>query len=53
MPRAGMVTHPNVWEWCGYHELIGWCQRLRLLDIDRLVELFGLSNKQSWAESHQ
>jgi putative transposase len=32
MVRAGKVTHPHDWQWCGYHELVGlkrrYCQML-------------------------
>jgi len=36
MVRARAVTHPNQWEWVGYHEIMGRRQRYRLLDLDRL-----------------
>ena len=38
MVRAGVVSHPNEWAWCGYHEIFGKRQRYRLLDIKRLVK---------------
>jgi putative transposase len=53
MVRAGVVSHPNEWAWCGYHELVGNRQRYCFLDIERLVELLGLGNRQSLAEIHQ
>ena len=53
MVRAGVVSHPSEWAWCSYHELVGNRQRFRFLDIERLVELLGLSNRQSLAEIHQ
>ncbi len=53
MVRAGVVSHPNDWAWCGYHELVGNRQRFRVLDIERLVDLLGLSNRKSMAEIHQ
>jgi putative transposase len=37
MVRAGVVTHPSQWRWCGYDELIGNRARYRLLDFDRLL----------------
>ncbi len=53
MVRAGVVRHPNEWAWCGFHELVGRRQRYRLLDIERLVELLGLSRREALAEIHQ
>ncbi len=41
MVRAGVVSHPSEWEWCGYHELVGERSRYRLLDVNRLLELLG------------
>jgi hypothetical protein len=29
MVRAGVVTHPSAWAWCGYEELVGERQRYR------------------------
>jgi putative transposase len=34
--RCGVVSHPQEWEWVGYHEIMGRRQRCRLLDLDRL-----------------
>jgi putative transposase len=48
MVRAGVVSHPSGWEWCGYHELVGGRSRYRLLDMDRLMELLGESNIESF-----
>ncbi|MEA1926873.1 MAG: hypothetical protein U9N73_01600, partial [Candidatus Auribacterota bacterium] len=36
MIRAGVVSHPEEWEWCGYRELMGIRKRYRVLDIPRL-----------------
>lgn len=41
MVRAGVVTHPKQWRWCGYHELTGQRKRYRLLDLERLLESLG------------
>lgn len=41
MVRAGVVTHPKQWRWCGYHELMGQRKRYRLLDLERLLESLG------------
>ncbi len=44
MVRAGVVSHPRDWRWCGYRELVGEKTRYRLLDMDRLLELVGMSD---------
>ena len=36
MVRCGVVSHPQEWEWLGYHEIMGRRRRYRLLDLDRL-----------------
>ena len=36
MVRCGVVSHPQEWEWVGYHEIMGHRRRYRLLDLDRL-----------------
>ena len=36
MVRCGVVSHPQEWEWVGYHEIMGRRRRYRLLDLDRL-----------------
>lgn len=38
MVRAGVVSHPDEWEWCGFHELIGRRRRYRLIDQPALLE---------------
>ena len=41
MVRAGVVAHPEQWEWCGYHELAGKRKRFRIIDHDLLRQLLG------------
>ncbi len=53
MVRAGVVSHPRDWSWCGYRELTGLRQRYRLLNVDRLTQLLGLNSPQSLAEIHE
>jgi putative transposase len=53
MVRAGVVRHPMDWPWCGYNEIVGKRQRFRLLDIDCLIEMLDLSDRNSLAEIHQ
>ncbi len=53
MVRAGVVSHPSEWPWCGYQEIVGTRKRYRILEMDRLVELLGLSDRESLSEIHQ
>ena len=41
MVRCGVVTHPREWNWCGYQELAGLRERYRLIDTERILEIFG------------
>ncbi len=41
MVRAGVVSHPSQWRWCGYDELTGRRQRYRLLDLDCVSKWLG------------
>ena len=36
MVRAGVVSHPQEWEWVGYHEIMGRRKRYGLVDVERL-----------------
>ncbi len=53
MVRAGVVSHPSEWPWCGYQEIAGRRERFRILEIDRLVEILGLSDRKSLCQIHQ
>ncbi len=46
MVRAGVVSHPREWPWCGYHEIMGEKTRNRLLDFKKLLEIMGLGAEQ-------
>jgi putative transposase len=48
MVRAGVVSHPCDWQWCGYRELVGERTRYRLLDINLLLELLGMPDIESF-----
>ena len=37
MVRAGRVSHPREWRWCGHDELVGARRRYCLLDVERLL----------------
>jgi putative transposase len=53
MVRAGVVRHPVEWRWCGHYELVGRRQRYRLLDLDRVLELFCQSDPGAFARSYE
>ncbi len=42
MVRAGVVSDPGEWEWCGYREIQRMPRRYRRIDRERLAELLGL-----------
>jgi putative transposase len=37
MVRAGVVPHPDQWQWCGYAELMGHRQRYTMLTVDEIL----------------
>jgi hypothetical protein len=53
MVRAGMVSHPCDWPWCGYQELLGEKTRYRLLDVGRLLELLGNPDFESFVREYR
>lgn len=53
MVRCGVVSHPQEWEWVGYHEIMGRRQRYRLLDLDRLCWRLGAGSLAELKENHQ
>jgi len=52
MVRAGEVTHPREWRWCGYNELIGKRTRCRIIDTNRLLESLNISEKDGFRKSY-
>jgi putative transposase len=52
MVRAGVVTHPEDWRWCGYDELTGQRKRYRILDIERLLQSLDLPDAASLRHLH-
>ena len=42
MVRAGVVTHPSEWSFCGYEEIQNPRQRDSLIDYEGLMDLFGI-----------
>jgi putative transposase len=53
MVRAGVVRHPRDWNWCGYQELVGDKTRYRLLDRDRLLEVLGMRDLDSFVREYR
>jgi putative transposase len=41
MVRAGVVSHPREWPYCGYQEIQGLRQRYTLIDIEMLAQVLG------------
>lgn len=53
MVRAGAVSHPQEWRWCGHDELIGRRQRYRIIDRERLVESLGAGGEEGLKERYE
>jgi putative transposase len=51
MVRAGVVSHPEQWQWVGYHEIMGQRQRYRLLDLERLCWRLGTQSLEAVREN--
>jgi putative transposase len=45
MVRAGVVDHPSEWAFCGYNELMQNPQRYRLINIKKVMELTGTTDR--------
>jgi putative transposase len=50
MVRAGVVSEPGHWRWCGHDELVGQRQRYRILSLDRLLQSLDMSSVTSFRE---
>jgi len=44
MVRAGVVSHPSEWRWCGFDELTGKRTRYRIIDVDGLIRRLNISS---------
>lgn len=53
MVRAGVVSHPAKWPFCGYSELIRGKKRYRLIDTEKLTEVLGLSTPEKLPASRK
>lgn len=41
MVRAGVVSHPSEWKWCGFSEAVGERKRYRVLDYEAILQAYG------------
>jgi hypothetical protein len=53
MVRAGVVAHPSEWPWSGYNEIQQTRQRYALIDDEKLRELLGFHDYNTFTEHHQ
>jgi len=53
MVRCRVVPHPREWPWCGYQELMGLRQRFRILDLERILALLGVSNAAEFQKHYE
>jgi len=51
MVRAGVVSHPKEWPFCGYHEIQNPRQRYGIIDYQRLVTLLQVRDLQGVQET--
>jgi putative transposase len=53
MVRAGVVSHPSMWAFCGYNEIQQPRRKNVLIDYRRLQELLGAVSYDQMKERHQ
>jgi hypothetical protein len=53
MVRAGVVTHPSEWPFCGYNEIQNRRERRSLIDHEKLVGLFGVGSMDEFKEAYR
>jgi hypothetical protein len=51
--RAGVVTHPSEWPFCGYEEIQNPRQRYSLIDYEGLMDLFGIRSMEEFKGLHR
>jgi putative transposase len=52
MVRAGVVSHPSEWPYCGYNEIQKPRRKCVLIDYNKLAKLAGFANYDAFRESH-
>jgi REP element-mobilizing transposase RayT len=53
MVRAGVVKHPKEWPFSGYWYLQSFPQRYRLIDIDKVMKLVNLRDRDQFFETYR
>jgi putative transposase len=53
MVRAGVVSHPAMWPFCGFNEIQERRKKKVLIDYKRLQEIFGIGTYDQLRESHK
>lgn len=53
MVRAGAVTHPLEWPFCGYNEIQNPRQRYSLIDYETLIDLFGIQSMDEFKKAYR
>ena len=53
MIRAGVVTHPSEWPFCGYNEIQSPRQRHSIIDHESLVDLLNMKNVDELKEAYR
>jgi len=53
MVRAGVVSHPSEWSFCGYNEIQEPKRKNVLIDYERLQGLFGAGSYDQLKNSHR
>ena len=53
MVRAGAVRQPGEWRWSGYNEIQHPPKRYRVIDMERLCDLFGVGHEEALRQRHR
>ena len=53
MVRAGIVTHPSEWPFCGYNEIQNPRKRYSIIDYESLIELFNAQNMDELKKTYR
>jgi hypothetical protein len=52
MARAGVVSHPSEWPFCGYNEIQSPRQRYSLIDYESLIDLFDIQSMDEFRKTY-
>jgi hypothetical protein len=53
MVRAGVVSHPSEWPFCGYNEIQSPRQRYSLIDYESLIDLFDIQSMDEFRKTYR